>query len=238
MISMNNGFNLDRKWQSPKAKRVAFTFSALFVCLIIIYGNSFQCSWHLDDYVNIVNNSNIHLKSLSWSHIKQTFYDPHYEHNMINRPLSYLTFALNYYLNDTSVFGYHVVNFCIHYLAATFLFLLIYNTLQLPMLHRQYQKTAYPIAMLAVFLWATHPIQVSAVTYIVQRMASMASMFYIMAMYFYVKGRLSTETGKRAVYFSLCLGSVCFPQPYMHAYASRTAKGFKTMDVVFGEIDR
>jgi len=210
MTNKNNGFDLDRKWQSPKAKRYAFTFIALFVCLIIIYGNSFRCSWHLDDFANIVNNPNVHLKSLSLDHIKKAFYDPYYEHNKISRPLSYLTFALNYYLNDNGVFGYHVVNFCIHYLAAAFLFLLIYNTLQLPMLHRQYQRTAYPIALLSVFLWATHPIQVSAVTYIVQRMASMASMFYIMAMYFYVRGRLSTVTGKRTVYFSLCLGSVFF----------------------------
>ena len=35
---------------------------------------------------------------------------------------------------------------------------------------------------------------------------------------------------------AMCLGSVCFPQPYMHAYSSRTAKGFKTMVVVFGAI--
>ena len=35
---------------------------------------------------------------------------------------------------------------------------------------------------------------------------------------------------------AMCLGSVCFPQPYMHAYSSRTAKGFKTMVVVFGVI--
>ena len=35
---------------------------------------------------------------------------------------------------------------------------------------------------------------------------------------------------------AMCLGAVCFPQPYMHAYSSRTAKGFKTMVVVFGAI--
>lgn len=35
---------------------------------------------------------------------------------------------------------------------------------------------------------------------------------------------------------AMCLGSVCFPQPYMHAYSSRTAKGFKSMVVVFGVI--
>jgi solute:Na+ symporter, SSS family len=35
---------------------------------------------------------------------------------------------------------------------------------------------------------------------------------------------------------AMCLGAVCFPQPYMHAYASRTVKGFKTMIVAFGAI--
>jgi SSS family solute:Na+ symporter len=33
---------------------------------------------------------------------------------------------------------------------------------------------------------------------------------------------------------AMCLGSVCFPQPYMHAYSSRTAKGFKVMIFAFG----
>ena len=35
---------------------------------------------------------------------------------------------------------------------------------------------------------------------------------------------------------AMCLGCVCFPQPYMHAYSSRTAKGFKTMILAFGGI--
>ena len=35
---------------------------------------------------------------------------------------------------------------------------------------------------------------------------------------------------------AMCLGCVCFPQPYMHAYSSRTAKGFKVMVLSFGGI--
>ncbi|MHC4117906.1 MAG: sodium:solute symporter family protein [Planctomycetota bacterium] len=35
---------------------------------------------------------------------------------------------------------------------------------------------------------------------------------------------------------AMSLGCVCFPQPYMHAYSSRTAKGFKTMILAFGGI--
>ncbi|MHB8763989.1 MAG: sodium:solute symporter family protein [Deferrisomatales bacterium] len=33
---------------------------------------------------------------------------------------------------------------------------------------------------------------------------------------------------------AMCLGCVCFPQPYMHAYSSRSAQGFKAMVLSFG----
>ena len=35
---------------------------------------------------------------------------------------------------------------------------------------------------------------------------------------------------------AMCLGCICFPQPYMHAYSSRTARGFKAMVLYFGGI--
>ena len=35
---------------------------------------------------------------------------------------------------------------------------------------------------------------------------------------------------------AMCLGAVCFPQPYMHAYSSHSAKGFKVMILAFGAI--
>ncbi|AOY60699.1 sodium:solute symporter family protein [Desulfococcus multivorans] len=35
---------------------------------------------------------------------------------------------------------------------------------------------------------------------------------------------------------AMCLGCICMPQPYMHAYASRSANGFKAMVLSFGAI--
>lgn len=35
---------------------------------------------------------------------------------------------------------------------------------------------------------------------------------------------------------AMCIGAVCFPQPYMHAYASKSMKGFKVMAVSFGAL--
>lgn len=206
MISKHDGFDLHLKQPFSETAKYAFTFISLFIALIIIYGNSFHCDWHLDDFGNIVDNPNIELKAISLDAIKKTFYGRNNELSSVSRPLSYLSFALNYYIGGESVFGYHLVNFVIHYIASVFLFLLIYNTLRLPLLNENYGKTAYPIALLAAFFWATHPIQVSAVTYIVQRMTSMAALFYIMAMYFYVKAR--TTGGRKKGIGLLALGGV------------------------------
>lgn len=186
--------------QFPDGTRYAFVVIALFVFLIIIYGNSFHGEWHFDDKLNIRQNVNVHLKDLSWSEIKETFYF----RGRILRPVSYFSFALNHYFGGLNVFGYHVVNLVIHYMSAIFLFLFIYNTLRLPLLREHYDTNAYSIALLSTFLWAISPVQVLAVSYIVQRMASMAGMFYIMAMYFYLKGRTSDDLRRGMAFFVVC----------------------------------
>jgi tetratricopeptide (TPR) repeat protein len=198
-----NDFDSHAEWSSPDARRFTFTFISLFILLIIIYGNSFNCEWHFDDFPNIVDNKYVHLETLSWKNIKKAFYGSPDGHDKVTRPLSYLSLALNYYIGGTRVFGYHVVNFIIHAITSVFLFLFIYRTLKLPLLKDRYEKSAYSVALLSVFFWASHPVQVTAVTYIVQRMASMAAMFYIMAMVFYLKGRISANRRAQVVFFSL-----------------------------------
>ena len=203
MIGKNSDFDLDFGSRFPDYKRYIFVFIALFIFLLIIYGNSFHGEWHFDDKENIVNNINIHLKSLSYPDIKNTFYF----NGNISRPFSYLSFALNYYFGGLNVFGYHLVNIVIHYISGVFLFLFIYKTLKLPILSKRYGEYAYSIALMATFLWAANPMHVLSVSYIVQRMASMAGMFYIMSMYFYLKYRISDSLGGSGSFFVLCVVS-------------------------------
>ena len=192
MLSKENGFTLPVNINSPESKKYFFTFIALLAALFIIYSNSFHGDWHFDDFGNIVNNPHTQMKSFSWTEIKHYVYD--INHNRLWRPLPVLSFALNYKLGGTDVFGFHVVNFIIHYLSSVFLFLFIYNTLRLPRLKDQYENIAYPVALLATFFWALNPLHVTCVTYIVQRYTSMAGLFYIMSMYFYLKGRTSAHS--------------------------------------------
>jgi len=202
MITKDNGFDLDIKQRFPDGRRYIFAFVTLFVFLIIIYANSFHGAWQFDDTPNIVENKHIFLKTLNWPDIKKTFYAP--REDKISRPLSYLSFALNYYFDELNVFGYHLLNFIIHYLSSVFLFLFIYNTLRLPAVRERYGPASYAIALMATFFWATSPVQTTAVTYIVQRMASMAGLLYIMTLYFYLKGRTTDRTWKQVFFLGIC----------------------------------
>jgi len=203
MFNKENGFTLPINLNFSDGKKYAFTFISLLIILLAIYSNSFYGDWHFDDFGNIVNNPHIQIKSFSWNEINNSFYGMAQER--LSRPLAYFSFALNYYFDGENVFGYHLVNFAIHYLAAVFLFLFIYNTLHLPLLREKYSSIAYPIAMLSTFFWAINPVHVTSVTYIVQRMTSMAALFYIMSMYFYLKFRTQDKFIYSIIYFILCI---------------------------------
>ncbi len=180
---------------------LAFIFiGIIFFC----YSNTFQASWHLDDEPNILTNSNLHITELSLQQVSRTLRaHPNGKQDKLYRPLACLTFGLNWYIGQDNVYGYHVVNLTVHILTAWFLFL----TLQL-LLYIHYKKQYPPqfftgAALLAALLWALAPIQTQAVTYLVQRMASMAAMFCIISIYTYLRGRIASE--KKYIWYFFCI---------------------------------
>ena len=106
-------------------------------------------------------------------------------------------------------FGYHVVNMVLHITTAWALYLMCHAILS----QGQPKKTEAEngrriIALLAALLWASNPIQTQAVTYVVQRMAIMAALFYLLGMLCYLKARTTHVACKRWLFFSM--GFACF----------------------------
>lgn len=185
-------------------KSSIFLLTAFLICLI--YSNTLNSSWHFDDEPNILNNTKIHLSSLAFEQINNALraHPTAPDSENFYRPLPCLTLALNWYFGQDNVLGYHVVNLIIHILTAWVLFL----TLHL-LLHIHYKKQYPPQfftggALLAALFWALAPIQTQAVTYIVQRMASMAAMFSIIAIYAYLRGRIAFSK-KNIFWYLLCI---------------------------------
>ncbi len=185
-----------------ECRKKTFTFILLVIIIVSIYSNTFHSTWHFDDISNILDRQEIRLTKISYPLIKKTFF---LHDKKMYRPVANLSLAINYYFSKENVFGYHLINILIHIIASFYLFLFIYHILRLPYLKQKYGQNAYPIALLATLLWAINPIQTQAITYIVQRMASMAAMFYIMSMYFYLKARISKRLSSQISYFCGCV---------------------------------
>jgi tetratricopeptide (TPR) repeat protein len=197
-------FNFESEVHLTPCRKNLFAIITLFTIILSIYANTFHASWHFDDEPNILKEESLHLNELSWEKIKKILITTSGERKKIDRPAARLSFALNYYFGQNNVFGYHIVNLSIHFLASIFLFLFIFHILNLPATTAKYGPNSYSIAILATVLWAINPVQTQAVTYIVQRMASMAGMFYIMSMYFYLKGRTSQNRLPIITHYSFC----------------------------------
>jgi tetratricopeptide (TPR) repeat protein len=144
----------------------------------LIYSNTFSSPFHFDDTKRILENPKITdlFNFIDFSG---------------NRYIGFLSFALNYHFGGLEVFGYHLVNLVIHivngFLVYT-LVLLIFRTSGMVPLQ---QDRAPWIAFVTALLFVAHPIQTQAVTYIIQRFASLAALFYLLAVVAYLKWRMA-----------------------------------------------
>ncbi|MCI5218011.1 MAG: hypothetical protein D3914_02155 [Candidatus Electrothrix sp. LOE2] len=175
---------------SMRNNRNIYAFILLSVLICQIYSNTLHSSWHFDDEPNILLNPSLHLTNLYPSSLADTLISgSDWSNPRFYRPVACFTFALNWYFGQDNPVGYHLVNISIHIITAFFLFLVLLQIMRLTDTKGEESPKNYFIALLGAALWATAPIQTQAVTYIVQRMASLAAMFTILAIYSYLKAR-------------------------------------------------
>lgn len=147
--------------------------------------------WHLGDWISI----------WQWSL------------NNIQRPLAMLTYALNYALGG-STFGFKLTNLLIHLLNALLVLTLTRRLLGAAWALRENddsnaQRKLVDYGALAVaFAWAVHPLQVSTVMYVVQRMEMLGFMFTLLALLTYWKARTCQRSGQRAWPWLLLFGAL------------------------------
>jgi len=153
-----------------------------------------QAAFLFDDVHNIVENPFIRIKDFSYESLSGAALKSPAD----SRWLPNISFAVNYYFSGMAVQSYHIVNICIHILCGIVLYYLAVTTLSAGAF-----RQARQIAFWASLLWLLHPVQTNGVTYIVQRMTSMASLFFLLAVLTYAKGRLQQQAGRRLVLFVL-----------------------------------
>ena len=180
---------------SPTLRRTLLLLAVIIAAAILAYANSLTVPSVFDDAHNIVENPHVRMAELSMDGIIDAVTVG------TRRPVASLTFALNYYFHGYDVAGYHVVNIAIHILTGFLMFLVVRYTLGL-MNHEKRDM----VAGLATLVWIVNPVHTQSVTYVVQRMTAMATLFFLLALYLYIKGRLRQRKGRPlgSLFFVLC----------------------------------
>ena len=172
----------------------------LAIVVILIYADTLTTPFILDDIHNIRDNSHIRMTSLSLKNILRAgFQSP-----AVRRPIANISFALNYYFSGLNLVGFHLTNILIHILAGIFLYFFVKTTLNSPVLRARFEKCGW-VPFFTAFIWLVHPLQTQSVAYLVQRMNSLAAMFFILSMLFYAKYRLANSTRGHRLLLAGCI---------------------------------
>ena len=181
-----------RHHSSPGVRSSVWTVPAALVIVIAVaaaYSNSFSGPFIFDDIAAIQKNRT--LRSLRTAEVLV----PPGETTVARRPLTNLSFAVNYAIGGFAVRSYHAGNLLIHLLAALTLFGIVRRTLLLPALRGRFGGASTGLAAAAALIWALHPLQTESVTYIVQRAESLMGLCYLLTLYAVIRGASSERPG-------------------------------------------
>jgi protein O-mannosyl-transferase len=170
---------------SAGTRRKVFLCAGLIVVAgIAAYHNSFHGPFIFDDTYAIPENPSIRRIS----ELGAVLAPPHEAATAQGRPVLNLSLAINYAFGGLDPAGYHVGNLLIHIGAGLALFGIVRRTLLLPLMKPRFGEAALPLALATAAVWTVHPLQTEAVTYTIQRAESLMGLFYLLTLYFYIRG--------------------------------------------------
>ncbi|MDD5328828.1 MAG: pilus assembly protein PilF [Sulfuricella sp.] len=126
------------------------------------------------------------------------------------RPVSQLSFALNYLWTGFDPFAFKLTNVIIHCLNGILVFLVSEKLISAA--YPSYGKRDHWLFAGAVALaWGLHPIQLTSVLYVVQRMTSLSAFFLLIAFLLHITARRREIFGKTAILQVTAAWLVCWP---------------------------
>src|SRR4030067_490282 len=168
-------------------------FIIIALLSITVYANSIPNGFVYDDDIFVVENPHIRDKK----NIPASFVHPEYltslGHKSHYRPLVMISYTINYWSGGRNPAVYRITNLLFHIGTAFLLFLTVEA-----ILHRNGEirgLTSYHfIALASALIFAVHPFNSEAVNYITARPSLMSGFFYLLAFYFWVRYRGTTQS--------------------------------------------
>jgi protein O-mannosyl-transferase len=189
--------------------RWAFPVLGMAVFVLLLYWTGLYGGFFFDDFVNFLEPEEIRIKGLSWNALSGAWDSGHA--GPLGRPISMLSFALNHYFSGFVPFYFKLTNVVIHLLNGLLVYLLVH------LIARAMGQSSRPVgvgpvvALMLAVAWAIHPIQMTSVLYVVQRMTSLSSMFMLIGLVLHIWARQLRPFDKRGLWALVVAWGVAFP---------------------------
>ncbi|WP_242392785.1 tetratricopeptide repeat protein [Anaeromyxobacter oryzisoli] len=181
--------------ERPSFGRTWTHLAAIGFAGLLAYSNTFRVPFQFDDFDNLVRNPAARDLSAFFSNPVPP-----------GRFVGFLSFALNGSIHGHSVAGFHVVNLAIHLATAIVVyFLTVFACRSARPESSALRAGARAAGLVAGLLFVVHPIQTQAVTYIVQRFASLAALLYAGAALAYARSVVDDRPRRSAVLYGVAL---------------------------------
>lgn len=179
-------------------KRETVLTCAIVTAAALVYSNTLENGFHLDDTHGI--RDNVWVRSLR--HVPRYFIDPHtlstYPDQVDYRPLLQTTFALNYAISKYDPWSWHIVNFALHVVVA-------FGVLRLGLLllgSRRWTEIPFvdrslgdEVSSAAAILFSVHPLGAVCINYTWTRSTLLTAALGIHAVASFLEGLRRTQAG-------------------------------------------
>ncbi|CBL46670.1 Hypothetical protein HDN1F_30870 [gamma proteobacterium HdN1] len=176
-------------------------WALLFCLVVLIYSPGLHGPFVFDDISNIVENQKLALPAFDLVHFREAAFST--STGPLARPVAMLSFALNHYFSGLEEFPYKLTNVVLHFLNALLVFA-ICRRLLFVMLRKEIGGAAAWFGSFgAAAIWLVHPIQLTSVLYVVQRMTELSAFFALACVYAYLCGRCQVNVLRAAGWHGL-----------------------------------
>lgn len=146
------------------------------ITVVALYWSGLSGGFFFDDNANVVQVESLHVEQLSIQSLQAAWQSG--RAGPLGRPIAQVSFALNHYFSGFDPYDFKLTNLAIHLMTGVLVFLVARRLI--PSLW---------LAGVATVFWLVHPIQLTSVLYVVQRMTSLSALFLLAAFLLHISGR-------------------------------------------------
>lgn len=174
-----------------------FGLLAVGIVAVLAYWPGLHGGFVFDDVANITRNPGVSTNSLDIDSLQTAAFSGF--SGPLQRPLSMLSFAVNYYATGLIPFYFKLTNLLIHLCNGVGIFSL--TCLLLNIYRKRFAAGLSPgdirwMSLAVAAAWLLHPLNLTSVLYVVQRMVSLSAFFSIWGLVVFLWGRTRLYDGK------------------------------------------